>query len=203
MGDFFFKYAPALLSARPDVSFIPLMPQQYQYVMVMATDGLWDHMAHQDKTIQHRMITDYVQSTMQHARGDYYVLAPAELHPSGSGEEQVSEVSSAVNESTLAELVRDHSGTCLRGEGDEDDGDDDEDDDDDAMELTANTTVNKQADDTTTSSTMQAKLHQVCIMAHGLADREMTTCPSRLYNRGYLRYDDVTVFAVFIEGTQQ
>jgi hypothetical protein len=43
MGDLLYKIPPAVLSCLPDVSFVRLTPQ-YEYLLVAATDGLWDHL---------------------------------------------------------------------------------------------------------------------------------------------------------------
>lgn len=43
MGDLLYKIPPAVLSCVPDVSFIRLNPT-YEYLLVAATDGLWDHL---------------------------------------------------------------------------------------------------------------------------------------------------------------
>ncbi|KAI9012400.1 phosphatase 2C-like domain-containing protein [Hyaloraphidium curvatum] len=43
MGDLLYKIPPAVLSPLPDVSFVRLTPQ-YDYLLVAATDGLWDHL---------------------------------------------------------------------------------------------------------------------------------------------------------------
>lgn len=43
MGDLLFKIEPAVLVATPDISFIKLSPQDH--TLLVATDGLWDHLA--------------------------------------------------------------------------------------------------------------------------------------------------------------
>ncbi|KAJ3083264.1 hypothetical protein HDU99_000152 [Rhizoclosmatium hyalinum] len=43
MGDLLFKIEPAVLSPVPDVSFVEL-DKRWEYVMVLATDGIWDHL---------------------------------------------------------------------------------------------------------------------------------------------------------------
>ncbi|KAI9014995.1 phosphatase 2C-like domain-containing protein [Gaertneriomyces semiglobifer] len=43
MGDLSFKIEPAVLSCLPDVSFVPLDTKE-EYVIVAATDGVWDHL---------------------------------------------------------------------------------------------------------------------------------------------------------------
>ncbi|KAJ3093686.1 hypothetical protein HK100_006488, partial [Physocladia obscura] len=43
MGDLLFKIEPAVLNGIPDVSFIEL-DTAWEYVMVLATDGIWDHL---------------------------------------------------------------------------------------------------------------------------------------------------------------
>jgi hypothetical protein len=43
MGDLLYKISPAILSSVPDISFVRLTPL-YEYVVVIATDGVWDHL---------------------------------------------------------------------------------------------------------------------------------------------------------------
>jgi hypothetical protein len=45
MGDLLFKVAPAVLSPVPDISFIEIL-KGWEYVGVLATDGVWDHLKH-------------------------------------------------------------------------------------------------------------------------------------------------------------
>jgi Protein phosphatase 2C len=42
MGDLLFKIEPAVLTAKPDVSFVKITGE---CVLVMATDGVWDHLS--------------------------------------------------------------------------------------------------------------------------------------------------------------
>lgn len=58
MGDLLFKVEPAVLSCVPDMEFIKL--EQPEYVLVMATDGVWDHMRLQDANLQAKLIVDRV-----------------------------------------------------------------------------------------------------------------------------------------------
>ncbi|KAJ3345345.1 hypothetical protein HDU83_004142 [Entophlyctis luteolus] len=44
MGDLLFKIEPAVLNGVPDVSFVELDARAWEYVMVLATDGIWDHL---------------------------------------------------------------------------------------------------------------------------------------------------------------
>lgn len=65
MGDLFFKYQPALISACPDVTFTALVPLiGRRYMLVMATDGLWDHMREQMPAVQQAMVAEHVRTTM-------------------------------------------------------------------------------------------------------------------------------------------
>ncbi|KAJ3219683.1 Protein phosphatase 1D [Dinochytrium kinnereticum] len=49
MGDLLFKIEPAILSPVPDVRFVPLMADK-EYLLVLATDGVWDHMRTQSSS---------------------------------------------------------------------------------------------------------------------------------------------------------
>ncbi|KAJ3378089.1 hypothetical protein HDU84_007960, partial [Entophlyctis sp. JEL0112] len=44
MGDLLFKIEPPVLNGIPDVSFVELDASQWDYVMILATDGIWDHL---------------------------------------------------------------------------------------------------------------------------------------------------------------
>ena len=139
MGDLFFKHDPPLITARPDVSFFRMKPLQTEsYMLVMATDGLWDHMSRQKPEEQHLMISNYVSDVME------------------------------------AEL-----------EGD--------------TQFLNNNDNNGERIDSITAE-IQRKLEKLGVLAHGMADREMISGGNNLFAQGYLRYDDVTVFIVMIEG---
>ncbi|KNC99665.1 uncharacterized protein SPPG_05046 [Spizellomyces punctatus DAOM BR117] len=59
MGDLLFKVEPAVLSCIPDVEFIKLEKHR-NYVVVAATDGVWDHMKIQNTEKQNEIIVDCV-----------------------------------------------------------------------------------------------------------------------------------------------
>jgi hypothetical protein len=59
-----------------------------------------------------------------------------------------------------------------------------------------------QPETSSTSNTIHEKLRKLGILAHGMADREMISCDSKLYLSGFLRYDDATVFVILIEGQE-
>jgi serine/threonine protein phosphatase PrpC len=65
MGDLFFKYNPSLITACPDVTFTPLAPLVgRRYMLIMATDGLWDHMREHLPSVQESLVAKYVRNTM-------------------------------------------------------------------------------------------------------------------------------------------
>ncbi|KAI3647282.1 hypothetical protein MP228_007503 [Amoeboaphelidium protococcarum] len=174
MGDLFFKYEPALLDCKPDVSFVQLKPNQNKYLMVMASDGLWDHLSHQDPAIQHSMLSKFVEDTMEHADPDCFKLINGES------------------------LVDHQSDTNAYHEGEDGSAASHQ------MDVDQSIDERHRAEDKLRySKEIQRKLQKVCILAHGLADREMVSCSSQLYARGYVRYDDVTVFVVLIEGVDE
>ncbi|KAI8913889.1 phosphatase 2C-like domain-containing protein [Powellomyces hirtus] len=59
MGDLLFKVEPAVISCLPDVEFIPVHPDQ-EYVLVVATDGVWDHMRVPHTDLQNQMVIQHV-----------------------------------------------------------------------------------------------------------------------------------------------
>ncbi|KAJ3160613.1 hypothetical protein HDU86_000371 [Geranomyces michiganensis] len=59
MGDLLFKVEPAVLSCLPDVEFVRLDPTQ-DYVVVAATDGVWDHMRVQNTQLQNQIVVQRV-----------------------------------------------------------------------------------------------------------------------------------------------
>ncbi|KAJ1564891.1 hypothetical protein HK096_005681 [Nowakowskiella sp. JEL0078] len=54
MGDLLFKVEPAVLNCRPDVTFVNMSDEltSSEYVVVMATDGVWDHLRVRDQDFQ-------------------------------------------------------------------------------------------------------------------------------------------------------
>ncbi|KAI9209340.1 phosphatase 2C-like domain-containing protein [Polychytrium aggregatum] len=60
MGDLVFKVEPAVLSVQPDVDFVRLQSDQ-DYVVIVATDGVWDHMRVQGEGGNHA-IAEYIGS---------------------------------------------------------------------------------------------------------------------------------------------
>ncbi|KAI8912709.1 phosphatase 2C-like domain-containing protein [Gorgonomyces haynaldii] len=59
MGDLLFKIEPAVLVPTPDITFIRL-EQGSQYCMVMATDGLWDHLNAPHVEVQNCQVLEYI-----------------------------------------------------------------------------------------------------------------------------------------------
>lgn len=183
MGDLFFKYHPALITARPDVSFFPLAPQllqpagdQGKFLLVMASDGLWDHMQHHIPQEQHDLLAAFVQRTLDEPTA-------VSSFPGGLEDSLGFMMTPLVNpkkqqqQETAGLKSSEHN---------------DEDDEESAVALEEDM-----------SQEMQFKLRQLGVLAHGLCDREMTTSQSGLFARGVLRYDDVTAFVVLIEGGSQ
>ncbi|KAI8827366.1 hypothetical protein BJ741DRAFT_630431 [Chytriomyces cf. hyalinus JEL632] len=66
MGDLLFKIEPAVLNPLPDVSFVEL-DASLEYVMVLATDGIWDHLMEQsgDTDRQNSMVMRVVASAIE------------------------------------------------------------------------------------------------------------------------------------------
>ncbi|KAJ1551028.1 hypothetical protein HK096_003579 [Nowakowskiella sp. JEL0078] len=54
MGDLLFKVEPAVLNCRPDITFVNLSDDLAcsEYIVVMATDGVWDHLRVRDQDFQ-------------------------------------------------------------------------------------------------------------------------------------------------------
>ncbi|KAI8924859.1 phosphatase 2C-like domain-containing protein [Entophlyctis helioformis] len=76
MGDLLFKIKPAILSAAPDIRFIKLEPGM-DYVLVAATDGVWDHLSIQyPPAAQNDRILSYVTRAVQHVTNP--VSAPSQ-----------------------------------------------------------------------------------------------------------------------------
>ncbi|KAK5669717.1 hypothetical protein QVD99_004104 [Batrachochytrium dendrobatidis] len=65
MGDLLFKIEPAILSSLPDIRFIKLEPGM-DYVLVAATDGVWDHMCIQyPPAAQNDKVLDFITKAVQ------------------------------------------------------------------------------------------------------------------------------------------
>ena len=184
LGDLFFKYDPPLLNARPDVEFVKLDMEKYRYLAVMASDGLWDHMAHSDPEIQNGMMSRYVDAVMDHADVDYFNFVM------GAGSDATSETLStppSERSDSLHSPTSRHPSTSSLNHTDDDDDD----------EISSSDEVEERL-----SPDLMNKLQKLGILAHGLADREKQG-PSQLYARPFFRYDDITVFVVLVEGVVQ
>lgn len=59
MGDLLFKVEPAVLCARPDVQFVPLDAEK-EYILVIASDGLWDHLRYNHVSDQNEVVLNHV-----------------------------------------------------------------------------------------------------------------------------------------------
>ncbi|KAI8620936.1 hypothetical protein BC830DRAFT_377714 [Chytriomyces sp. MP71] len=66
MGDLLFKIEPAILNPIPDVSFVEL-EAEHEYVMFLATDGIWDHLMDQagDTERQNSMVLRVVAAAIE------------------------------------------------------------------------------------------------------------------------------------------
>ncbi|KAJ3254983.1 hypothetical protein HK103_006685 [Boothiomyces macroporosus] len=66
MGDLLFKISPPVLTSKPDLTFIKLDPTEH--ILVVATDGLWDHLHANGVDVQNRTvlrkITDYMEQNI-------------------------------------------------------------------------------------------------------------------------------------------
>ncbi|RKO98441.1 hypothetical protein CXG81DRAFT_28726 [Caulochytrium protostelioides] len=64
MGDLVFKVPPAILDVTPDIAFHRL-ERGAHYVVVMATDGIWDHLAcHAESESQNQVVLDAVHAAL-------------------------------------------------------------------------------------------------------------------------------------------
>lgn len=69
MGDLLFKIEPAVISCRPDVSIIKL-DQSVDNILLIATDGIWDHLIWQDSDKQNEKIMNYINKEITSATGN-------------------------------------------------------------------------------------------------------------------------------------
>ncbi len=63
MGDLLFKIHPPVLTSAPDFNFVKLTPDS-EHVIVMATDGLWDHLSINDSVAQNDLVVQMVSKTL-------------------------------------------------------------------------------------------------------------------------------------------
>ena len=80
MGDLLFKLDPPVMTAIPDIQFIPLLPD-YEYILMACTDGVWDHLrVHGSKTqVQNQMVLDYVTHVLDGEYEDLWLQEEREL----------------------------------------------------------------------------------------------------------------------------
>lgn len=64
MGDLFFKAKPSLIDARPDITFCEMDVDAFEFILLMASDGLWDHMREQNDVAQNRLVSKLISTTM-------------------------------------------------------------------------------------------------------------------------------------------
>lgn len=208
LGDLFFKYDPPLISAKPDVSFVKLQPVQNKYLMVMATDGLWDHMAHCVPEVQHGMVAQYVNATMEHADVNSFSFLMHEDEEEDE-EDYYSKSATAPRVDDRMDTLADNGKQCVCEESTSSTNDVVEEelrkrelDSIDEANEDEQKSQNRLKTRKSSATALDEKLQKLGILAHGMADREMMTCKSNLYAPNFLRYDDVTVFVVLIEGLQ-
>ncbi|KAJ1552900.1 hypothetical protein HK405_009641, partial [Cladochytrium tenue] len=77
MGDLLFKINPPVLSPRPDISFMRLDASR-DYALVMATDGVWDHLLAQGSDLaQNQAVLGVVAEALAAAENDRILAPPA------------------------------------------------------------------------------------------------------------------------------
>ena len=78
LGDLLFKIEPPIISSVPDFSFIKLDPQEN--LIIMATDGLWDHLHAHKEVVQNEIIVETVttrlSNIMERSFGDTEMYEP-------------------------------------------------------------------------------------------------------------------------------
>jgi serine/threonine protein phosphatase PrpC len=164
-GDLFFKYDPPLITACPDVEFIELKLESESYLMVMATDGLWDHMVSQSSQIQNNLISDHASEVLADYDAKNFLFGNFNTASSSLASDMDSSKTLGPSDDLVSSSELDMS--ILQQSHDEDE--------------------------------TQLKLQKLGALAHSLADREMIDNENGLYARGFIRYDDVTVFVVLLE----
>jgi serine/threonine protein phosphatase PrpC len=63
MGDLLFKIEPAVISSRPDVSIVKI-DNTVDNILLIATDGIWDHLSWQDPDDQNDEIMSYISKNL-------------------------------------------------------------------------------------------------------------------------------------------
>jgi len=63
MGDLLFKIEPAVISCRPDVSIVKI-DQSVDNILLIATDGIWDHLIWQEPERQNEKIMSYISKQL-------------------------------------------------------------------------------------------------------------------------------------------
>jgi len=63
MGDLLFKIEPAVISSRPDVSIVKI-DSDVDNILLIATDGIWDHLTWQDPDDQNDEIMGYISKML-------------------------------------------------------------------------------------------------------------------------------------------
>ncbi|KAJ3270079.1 hypothetical protein HDV01_000573 [Terramyces sp. JEL0728] len=64
MGDLLFKISPPVLTSKPDLTFVKLDPTEH--VIVVATDGLWDHLSINGMDFQNCFVLQKITDFLEH-----------------------------------------------------------------------------------------------------------------------------------------
>jgi serine/threonine protein phosphatase PrpC len=76
LGDLLFKIEPPILSSAPDFSFIKL--EKTEHLLIMATDGLWDHMVPETHALQNEMMVEKVTSMLSNTLENLFLDSNSE-----------------------------------------------------------------------------------------------------------------------------
>lgn len=209
MGDLLFKLAPTILTPRPDVTFIRLSPNR-NYSLVIASDGLWDHLSCQSGVHQQNaLVMGYVANALA---SDKAKSKSSSRKPSDAS---ASNIYQAFHSPTLCEGSKSKDGDQFMDSDSESDSDSEYEPyqatshhhRNAIMSVTpASPIVTKVAvaavplvspnSNVDTSSTLGPPLKSMKRLVQRLARRERNE-PS-LFARDQPRYDDVTIFVVSV-----
>jgi serine/threonine protein phosphatase PrpC len=72
MGDVLFKVHPAVMSPLPDIQFFPIpkIDDTTEYLVMMATDGIWDHMHAELPILQSQVICEWISRNLNRSDCD-------------------------------------------------------------------------------------------------------------------------------------
>jgi len=185
MGDLLFKIEPAVLTPEPDVKFLVLDARR-DYVVVMGTDGVWDHLSYQGS------------DDVQNERVLRVVMRGLSLFPGNEGEQQQQQGEQDKMMDAVAEKLR-------RVVAPEEGVDEEEEmrDDISVSSSSSATAVVGKKDKHAKLRSVLSSVAEVLVARENVkgVPKTLEDVVDGLYTQRQTRYDDCTAFVALLKGS--